>query len=372
MDLSKNPIIYITRDRERAEGVAENKYYSIASLDGSKDTLEILKESNISQDSSIIVFKNNIQIEELAKEKKLKLLNPSAIISEKIENKISQIEWLGDMRNLLPSHEIIEAGNIEWNKKPFVLQWAHGHTGDGTIFIQKEDDLEIIKEKFPDRQARITEYIKGPVFTVNIVANKKDILIGNINYQITGILPFTENPFSTIGNDWSLTYTLLTQAHIEKIDAVSKDIALKMQKENWKGIFGIDIIYDEEKDKIYLLEINARQTASVTYESQLQGKVRQRGVRGITIFEAHIEALLEKPFSSSLIDINDGAQIIKRVTVNYDNKPDTKKLEEAGYKIIKYNNTKINSDLIRIQSSRGIMEAHNKFNKRGKEILELL
>ena len=51
---------------------------------------------------------------------------------------------------------------------------------------------------------------------------------------------------------------------------------------------------------------------------------------------------------------------------------DTKKLIDAGYRVINYRNDKPNKDLLRIQSEMGIMEAHNKFNKRGKNILDLL
>jgi hypothetical protein len=48
------------------------------------------------------------------------------------------------------------------------------------------------------------------------------------------------------------------------------------------------------------------------------------------------------------------------------------KLLEAGYKTITYKNTKPNDDLLRIQSGQGIMLSHNKFNKRGKEIVEII
>lgn len=51
---------------------------------------------------------------------------------------------------------------------------------------------------------------------------------------------------------------------------------------------------------------------------------------------------------------------------------DIKKLIKDGYNVIIYNNTKPNEDLLRIQSSKGIMEMHNKFNERGKKILGTL
>ena len=209
------------------------------------------------------------------------------------------------------------------------------------------------------------------MFTINIVAAKEMILLGNISYQITGISPFTDNPMSTIGNDWSVPHSMLTEAHIGKFKSMANQIAKKMRNDGWRGLFGIDVIYDEERDDLFLIEINARQPASTTFESQLQAEAREKGVSGVTTFEAHLLALLDMPINSEIIEINDGAQIIQRVTEKVKN-VDKEGLLEAGYNLIEYNNTKVNSDLFRIQSRKGIMEAHNKFNTRGKEIEELV
>ena len=122
---------------------------------------------------------------------------------------------------------------------------------------------------------------------------------------------------------------------------------------------------------LYLIEINARQPASTTYESELQNIIRKNDVRGINIFEAHISSLLNLPIKESIIPINDGAQILQRVTKKIMN-IDIQEIINARFKVIKYSNTKPNADLFRIQSERGIMETHNKFNKEGKKILEIV
>ncbi len=390
-------ILYIARDIERALGkepvgnyfvITNNTPYSreiqsrypdnIFIIKSSKtlDTHELIQSDEVQKiiskhNPQLVVFKNTSQIENICKEKGLILLNPSAELAEKIENKISQVKWLGDLSTYLPPHKILLAKDISWEKNPFVLQWSHGHTGDGTILVQNEKILDDLKEKFPIREARITNFIKGPMFTVNIVVSPDKILLGNISYQITGILPFTENVFSTIGNDWSVTHTILTDIQINHLEKIAHKIGEKMQKENWKGLFGIDVIYDEERDKVHLIEINARQPASTTFESELQSNLRSQGVPGITTFEAHLLALENISVDQDLILINDGAQILQRVT-SLTNNINGNKLIDEGYKVIKYLNTKPNSDLLRIQSQHGIMETHTKFNKRGKQIVELL
>jgi hypothetical protein len=375
MKIPKNPVVYITKDKERADGMAESDTYSIVTGDGSLDTLGVLQNAHLPQGTSVVVFKNNKQIEEAAKEMGLHLLNPSADLAEKIENKITQVSWLGDLAELLPPHHITLVKKIvrdtSHEDASSIVQWAHSHTGQGTVHIKKESDLKTIQDKFPEREARVTTFIKGPMFTANIVVAKNVILMGNISYQITGLAPFTEGPFSTIGNDWSIPFNILTEKHIEEFEMIAERIGSKLQKEGWRGLFGIDVVYDEERDKLFLIEINARQPASTSFESRLQEKARALGVPGITTFEAHLLALTGETITEPLIQINDGAQIVQRVTSTI-KKVDSKNLEKLGYKVVKYNNSKPNSDLLRIQSDRGIMEAHNKFNKRGKEIGELL
>ena len=399
-------IIYVARDIERALGKEPVGNYFIITNETSYarmlqekypdniwlikspqilDTYELLVlpevQKTISEhQSQILVFKNTTHIEALCKEKGWQLLNPSAKLSDEVESKISQVEWLGELTSLLPPHKILTVSEIVWDKKAFVLQWSHGHTGGSTLLIQSEKDLAVLKEKFPHREARVTDFIRGSMFTSNIVVTDTVVLLGNISYQITGVLPFTDNIFSTIGNDWSVTHSILDENHIQKFEKIAELVAQKMQKDGWRGLFGIDVIYDEESNELYLIEINARQPASTTFESELQSGMRSMGVPGITTFEAHLAALQHVAVASPLVPINDGAQIVQRLTqsIMLKNEKDfedlfhIQKLLAAGYKTIMYKNIKPNDDLLRIQSLQGIMLAHNKFNKRGKEIVDII
>jgi biotin carboxylase len=404
------PIYYVTRDIERALGKKPDEHYRIITNAGayaesikkkypghvfliSRKTGELLLDTHTllahsetakiismdsvtSGDSSIIVFKNTARIEALCEKKKWKLLNPPAAVTEKIENKITQVEWLGEaVRYLLP-HRIKRISDINADiERPFILQWAHSHTGDGTMLIQSgvsgEKILADLKKKFPDREGRITKYVRGPMFTVNVCISK-DILIGNISYQITGMVPFTDNPFATIGNDWSLPHTLLSERKLAEFNEITKTVGQKMLADSWTGLFGIDCIYDEERDTIHLIEVNARQPASATYESELQAKTHGTTdvITGMTIFEAHIVALAGTS-GGSIIEINDGAQIIDRVKKDSSHNllKTVEDLRQKKYTVIEYENTKLGADHIRIQSEHGIMSAHNAFNSRGIEIV---
>jgi predicted ATP-grasp superfamily ATP-dependent carboligase len=378
-------VIYVTPDIERALGMIPQSHYRIATYRNaysesihalypdfvtlfdmpheSADTATLidtteLRSLALNLDAGIVVFKNNSLIESLAETHGLHLLNPHASLAEKVENKVSQVEWLGSLSTTyLPPHKIKSGAELIWNKTSYVFQWAHGHTGEMTYLIQSKLDADKIRQEFPERIGRVSEYIHGPVFTVNAVVTVDRTLMGNISYQITGVMPFTDNIFSTIGNDWGLTHSLLSDHEITRIEKMVGEIGARLREAGWKGLFGIDLVRDDMSDRIYLIEINARQPASTTFESQLQQEFRKHNVGGSTLFEAH-----------------DGAQIVQRVTqqVRSVTPEIIHKLTHAGYNVIQHNETTHNMPVIRIQSNQGIMETHTRFNSRGKNILSIL
>ncbi len=340
------PVIYVTRDIERANSMEESENYAIVSNENEAklDTYELLHTERVEKmmkeekDAAILVFQNTARIERLCAEKKWKILNPTAELSKKIEEKISQYEWLGDLRKFLPPTEIKKMSEIKFGGKPLVVQFNHGHTGLGTKIIKNESELKELSVKFPDRPARVSDFIDGPVFTLNTVVAKNGVFCENISYQITGLPEFTDNPFSTIGNDWKLPNKILSDKEKEGILEMAHAIGARLSSEKWLGLFGIDVILDEKSRKVYLLEINARQPASTTCESILQ----KSAGKDITTFEAHIAALLGEKVGN-IQKISDGAQIVQR--------------EKGTAK-----------EISRVRSDEGIMESHGKLNSVGEKI----
>ncbi|MCX6718958.1 MAG: hypothetical protein NTZ38_01100 [Candidatus Taylorbacteria bacterium] len=342
-------IIYVTRDIERAMGIVpsddhiivanrtpyaesmkkqygQNVYLIDPDTSGILDTAELFGRETVRQlinrnKADILVFKNTSRIENICKSNDWKLLNPSAELAEKIENKITQVEWLGELATeYLPPFTVGPTKDMKWAGVPSVIQWAHGHTGDGTIPVNSAAELSAIQKQFPERPARITAF------------------------------------------------------EIGRIEKITQDVGKKMQESGWRGLFGIDVMRDDERGAIYLIEINARQPASTSFESLLQAEYRRQGIQGLTTFEAHLNSLRGETVTGSIIPINDGAQIIQRVTQTTKSIPEdtARSIELSGYKVIPYENTEYGSDLLRIQSMMNIMERHGKLNKRGKEIIDLI
>lgn len=377
IDILDKNIVYVTRDIERALGISpDTKGYHIISnsteyaksVAGNKknilliendtllDTRELLldpstiKYINGLSNPHIIVFKNTLQIEKICKENEWTLLNPSAHTANIIEEKISQVEWLGEAEQFLPSHSVVVCKKVQWEDAPFILQFNRAHTGSGTLLIQNKTQLEELQKTFPDRPVRITEFIDAPTYTLNVVIDSDgNILPSSPSLQITGLAPFTGQPFATVGNDWSYAHISLSKKAIKHIHAIIESVGKRMHESEWRGLFGIDFLV--QKDTVYLMEINARQPASTTFESQLQ-KVD-------TTFEAHIAALLGTTLKEKIIaPVETGAQIILRNSDKHGCNVEkiSSAINELGYTTILYNNIEAGSDLLRIQTNESFMK----------------
>ncbi|MEK7625152.1 MAG: hypothetical protein AAB467_02255 [Patescibacteria group bacterium] len=395
-------IIYVTRDIERALGHQPQKsFYIIAnetpfakrlsvgnpnivlvSKPTLLDTHELLqltetkKFINSIANPRLLVFKNTELIERICKRNNWKLLNPDARLATNVEEKISQLDWLGALKKFLPPHQVILGKDLEWKKENIIIQFNRAHTGSGTLLIKSPRDTDEIRKKFPKRPIRVTKFIDGPCLTSNNVVWDGEILHGPIMYQITGLSPFTQNKFATIGNDWQLGNKLLDDPQWNNYKAIVEGVGRKLMADGWRGLFGIDAILDQASGEIYLIEINARQPASTTYESILQGDS--------TTFEAHLSALLGLPKAKFVLtSVIEGAQIIQRVPqsplgrgrgglANRGQKSKVQRLESLGLNVIEYANTEPEKDLLRIQSKEGIMLAHNQLNELGKKIAAIL
>lgn len=374
LDIKSRQCKIITNHTEFAKKIASrNKNVILIKSECLFDTLQLLKNHKaaklIHKNDLILVFKNTKQIEKICADNKWRLLNPPAELSAKAEEKVSQVRWLGDLEKYLPPHRVELCKNIVWPGDKFILQFNHSHTGSGTLLIETKKQLEEIKTKFPHREARAAEYIAGPIFTNNNIVWGENILIGNIGYQITGLSPFTENPFATIGNDWHAPLIMLTKNQRLEYERIAREIGQKFAGQGWRGLFGIDAVLDEKNGKIYLIEINARQPASTSFESELQTAGR-KFTNEITVFQAHLSALLGLEFSGErLIKIKNGAQIVQRVTEKID-KMRTPKIDSPDIaNIILYKNDKPGSDLCRIQTSRNLVSGHNILSKLGRTVL---
>ena len=315
--LDKAPLIYFSRDVERGIGL-ENllKNYYFACVEDSYLVHEInkKKERVFSLNKNKIKVSLNSTQEVINNEKtqrwikkitkggdfyaQLFQFNQSAInkihdlggqainnhtnLNRKFEDKISQFRILRANNIPVPNGEVILLNNQslkellseinirinnQKNKPLFVVQLSRAHTGSGTFFIKNNEEWSLFLEKNRGNEIKISEYIEGESYTINGCVTQKGIFVAGLQYQITGVRELTAGEGSTVGNDFSYANKLRVSLKRE-IFEVTKSIGEIMQKDGYRGLFGLDLVV--KNNEIFVIEINARQTANVSLQTKLE------------------------------------------------------------------------------------------------------
>ena len=315
------PVFFLTKDIERAIGL-EDTYpnYHIITSSTNHTTTHILKERGyniyitprpakysfdlllmpdvqkyITQHTNkhkpaIMFFKNSPASEFHTKQLNWQLLAPPSKVSKVFERKIQQSKIFEENNIPHPKTIIMKLADYDFKElqkeigNPFIIQFDIGHTGNSTYFIEKEDDIKQLALKRARQTIRVLKYINGKTWTINATTTKKGVFLGGLSLQITGIPECTSSPASTVGNDWTATQNL-SKEKLKEIGEVTVKIGTLMYQNGFKGFFGIDFIIEESTNNIYVIEINARQPASVSLYTHIQEEKKEIPLKLLHIAE---------------------------------------------------------------------------------------
>lgn len=192
--------------------------------------------------------------------------------STQFENKLFQVELFNKLQIPMPKTKVHELGQEtyaylkELYGADFIIQLEKGHTGTGTFFIHSLEEFNHVIELYKGNSVRIAEFITGHPITINACIGHQ-IYIGSPQYQITGIKALNGNDGTTMGNDFGYAASLITSELRNQLEIILNTLGSEMLSKGYKGLFGIDAIIKE--NKIYMIEINARQTANIPFETKL-------------------------------------------------------------------------------------------------------
>ncbi|EKD67465.1 MAG: hypothetical protein ACD_48C00390G0001, partial [uncultured bacterium] len=153
------------------------------------------------------------------------------------------------------------------------------------------------------------------------------------------------------------------------------EIGTHMKHDGWKGLFGLDLVVEASTGMAYLIEINARQPASTTFESWLQDRSVATYTSELSTFVAHLRACLGEDLSEySLIPVEHGAQILQRMTKDITDVSQEKisAIRNLDCNVIAYDERKPGAELLRIQSKESFIQNHNVVTKKGSDITDIL
>jgi len=209
--------------------------------------------------------------------------------------KDQKINWMGNyyesfedvflktnFRNLLKTLNLPSLPTWHLPKKEFLQKsfkeifekWGTGFVvqkGDiddsGTFFMRTEKDwqasYEIISKNDRFHEIQISPLIVGPSLSMLGCITHKGVLTSTLQTQLIdvpeslcGQMP--EGLF--LGHDWGYCpWTKKTEQLAQQIvESIGKHIASK----GFKGIFGVDFIYDQQKDELFPIECNPRVTGA--------------------------------------------------------------------------------------------------------------
>lgn len=145
-----------------------------------------------------------------------------------------------------------------------VIQTRFGWAGKSTFIFDTYH--QAIAKIPPQTPIKISPFLPGYTLTNNCCLTPQGLLQSPPALQLSGLKPYTTNPFATVGRQWPCLAPIEIQEQIKQITQnFSQQI---LQPINYRGFFGLDFLVSQ--NKIYLLECNPRLTASFAYYTHLE------------------------------------------------------------------------------------------------------
>ena len=157
---------------------------------------------------------------------------------------------------------------------PFVLQRGDKETGgnEGTFFIHKREDFEhaifAFRQKSDFEQMVVTQFIDGYSTSMLGCVMDQGTISGPLQLQMVDVPESLQNiPKNGIffGND--LHFKMWDDEVEKKAQDIVEKIGTHLYQKGYRGIFGIDFLYDKHTGEIFAIECNPRFTGSLLLHS---------------------------------------------------------------------------------------------------------
>ena len=257
------------------EGVHdEKKINNSGTILENEDTVNYINKKS-GKTPVIMYFKPAKKIDYLLDKYKWKKAGNHSDLNECYENKIYfsrflqkyfpdlGISSLTGRLNKLSFSELIKTYG-----QPYVIQFGHGWAGKTTFFIENEKDFLNLCQKYPETMVKAGKFIRGFTVLNNCCIYQDKILVSPSAVQIGAVKKLYPDSFVTCGRQWPAKF--ISEKQEREINRISQQVGSIMQKNSYKGFFGLDFLIDESSGKIYLAEINARLTASSAFFTKLE------------------------------------------------------------------------------------------------------
>lgn len=275
-----------------------------------KNTLTILKdEKTIKHISSfnkpfLLFYNPDNKIAEVCFKHGWKIIGNFKKAIKEIGNKVFFRKLLKKLNIPLMPGEITKLSKLDYKKLKqkygkVVIQLPDSSGGRGTFFIKTQKDFDDLK-KFKEQEVIVTKFIEGHSPSIIGCVTKYGVLCTNLQYQILdvqGCINLKSGNGLFCGHDWvssKFPEDIEKQAYgyVEKIGNYLKKIG-------YKGIFGLDLLWDKKENKLYVIECNARLLGSFPPLIMIQLMNKE-----VPLILFHILEFLNVPYKMDFKKIN--------------------------------------------------------------------
>lgn len=234
-------------------------------------TIKYIQSTSKNKKVVIIPFKPSAKVEVVCKKFNWIYSANNHQINRFLEDKI-KFTYLCQKYNLpqIPtSTDIFNQTNfIKYQQKyhsNLVVQSHFGWAGKSTFFANNWND---IKDKIPlNTNVKYSPFLEGYSLLNNCCLTSEGLIQSPPALQYTGLKPFTQHPFTTVGRQWPC---FAPKHIIKKIKFISQNFSSILKELNYKGYFGLDFFVYQ--NKVFLLECNPRLTASFAFYNEIEIK----------------------------------------------------------------------------------------------------
>ena len=243
---------------------------------------------------AIIPFKPSAKIDLICQQHSWILVSNPASLNRLIEDKIKFYD-LCTKNNLSVIPSLILPFNQENYqlaadkfKTVLVLQTHFGWAGNSSHVSQNWED---IKNAIPSGSVvKFSPFLEGYSLINNCCITRNGLVQSPPGLQYTGIKPLTNNPLATVGRQWPAQIPPEIYSQVKKItQQFTSEIITPL---NYRGFFGLDFLVSQ--DKVYLIECNARLTASFAFYTELE---KQAGLT--PLFFLHLAEFIDLNYSEA-------------------------------------------------------------------------
>ncbi len=173
---------------------------------------------------------------------------------------------------------------------PFVVQGPDGRAGRDTVLIRSAPALQRAAGLL-GRGFRAARYLPHNIpLSVHLCILDEETLIRGPYLQLSGLPELARHPFRFAGNDTNPS--LLSEPTIAEVRRACAVIADVMKAEGYRGVAGVDLLWDRDSGTPVVQEINAR---AVALSRLLTGMQKDQGL--VPDLLRHIEAFTDPVYT---------------------------------------------------------------------------